>query len=322
MLGSSWAQATAGGCLTHNEARLVLTEYAHGRLDSQGAHALEGHVAACVECRGALAALRALERELAEHGEAALSEHPVPEKLVRFAVNSSRIAVPELARLAAHVRACPTCEREVELTRGADAWRAPWWRSFARAWQEAQAGPWGMLAPAMAVIALVLAWPAWLGVRELPNVRRAQETATHDAAQLQREVVSLREVVQANDAAASWSGGARALAFPALRRGVPPEPPELRVVPGQPHVPVYVAFDPRDAGDPAALAIVILRAGTPGEVFQLEGAAADLWDPAVQGLSLLLPARVLEPGDFRLEVRVPGEERPRYASPFRVLPVN
>ena len=91
--------------------------------------------------------------------------------------------------------------------------------------------------------------------------------------------------------------------------------------PGVPRVTLLVSWNPlarEGAARSRPLAIALLRA-LPREVVWRDTVRADLlWNEALRLTALDVPAAVLPPAEYRLELHERGEPRPAHVARFRV----
>ena len=296
------ANATRGEAVEHEQAAQVLPDYAEGALDPADADALERHVASCVECNENLSLLRRIGMEIAESGAAVFDDHPEGTRLVDYALVSPQLAEADLARIDAHVKSCPTCSREVASVRAAESWSRSWWRGIEDLLR-------GVIAPApvpalaSAFAALLLVYPAYLGVVRLPVVARERAEAI--------EALASRE---------AWEGGPIATLFlAASTRGEPDSHmPVLRLRPHQAFLPIQIDFD-MSAWPAEQVAVVTLRElNSPRQLWRHSGSAAEMWDPSDEAINLLLPADSLGAGTYAMEIAREGASTAEYSARFAV----
>lgn len=288
--------------MTHDEALPHLTELAAGRLSEPLAAAVRAHAEGCEDCGRVLEAARAIQAEVQEHGAALFSEHPAPDDLSRWAIAPRELATTALANVGGHVRACPTCAHEAALARAAaaSAWQRalPSWLAVA-----GERGAW--LKPALAVLALLLVWPAYQGLIELPRTRAA----------LERSMSPVAPAPIAPAPAAPWSGAAKTLVLAGASRAVG-DVAEIVPEPGQPLVPVLLDVDLSAHAPGESLVVIVKRRDGP-EVWQHRATVGAGWDAAARVASLLVPTTAMPPAEYVLELRVPSGT-PIFSARFRV----
>jgi anti-sigma factor ChrR (cupin superfamily) len=301
--------------LEHREAAPLLIDHVRGRLDGEPARTVAAHVAACEECRALAETIRRVDGEITTHGAALFERHPTADDLARWALGSASALPTEiLARIGAHVNACPTCGREAALARRAAA------PSFlaslaarARGWTAEGAAGW--LRPALAAVAILLAWPAWQGLVEVPALRRevTQMRSQLDAA---RE----REATPPERPTPAFAGGAaRILVLGGPTRSAA-DGPTVTPAPGQTALPIVVDLEssPELLSSDGDLDVRIVPTPRGEPAFAMLAPAASLRDPATRTLTLLVPLSRLGPGTWRLEIRRGALGVPLYTAPFRV----
>ncbi|MFN0150083.1 MAG: anti-sigma factor family protein [bacterium] len=295
--------------MDHDDALRFIPDLAAGRLDAARAADIEHHAAACPACGEALELHRRIAAEVSTHRGALFEDHIAPTLLVEFALDPAAVSSADRARVAAHVGACPTCRREAASVRKAEADATSAWRS-AVAWLGGGAWPAPIPALVPALMVLLLAYPAYLGVVRLPQVARECDLAREQLSAL-------------GGSGAGWLGGpVLALNLPAPARGDEEDPPALpviRILAGQRFQPVRIEYDPSTAPAAAPL-IVTLRAKDDERArWRIESTAAALWDASDEAINLLLPAERLGPGEFVLEIHEAESASAVYASGFRVV---
>lgn len=177
-----------------------------------------------------------------------------------------------------------------------------------------------MFAPALAIAVALLAYPAYRGIVAYPELERSHGVMTHDLARLQSEQHELRGELarRVNEPKTqSWAGPMRLLFLPATTRGTTSEP-AVEHASGRIYQPIVVQHRPFAGERPEGMIEVSVLRGSDEKVWSEQRPVSDWWDSAHASLVLLVPASVLEPGRYRLEIRRDGE--PSYASAFTVTP--
>lgn len=309
--------------MNHQEAVPLLSDLLADRVEEPGASAAWAHVAECPECRQVLTTLHEVRAAVAAEGRRLFSRHPSTDEIVRFAVGDPPLGDGDAVRMEHHLKACTECRNEVELTRRADeATRsesprgvldknpfAGWWPRLAPA-----------LTPALAALALVLAFPAYRGFVNYPSLERAFETSQQDAKGLKEEGDRLRSELAARPSVPEpWSGAVRLLVLRPAIRGAD-SAPVVELAKGQPYQPVVIEQKVFPGNRPAgSLEVVVTRVSDGVETWRAERETAALWDPALSSLVLLVPTSALGPGLHRIQVVREGEIR--FESEFDVQPV-
>ncbi len=300
--------ARSGGALTHEEAVPLVSDWARGALDADRARSVEEHVRVCGECQAAAEAAGGLQAEAARLARTP-SPHPSPDALAQYVSEPEAASIATLARVGAHVRGCDPCQEDVTLMR--EASRPAWWRAIRATW-DAPGSTARWLQPALAVCALLLAFPAWRGLVELPRERVAAERRLHDtdAARVRAEDRAERLASESNHAARG--GGVAALVLQGAARAAGPVP-TLRLRSGQILQPVLLDVSP-PAGE---LRLKLVRAN--GTVAWTSGGPREeYWDEANRLIGLLVPTIVLTEGEYRIEARRADDPAPFFTARFRV----
>jgi len=269
--------------MDHATAETLLEDWIEGRLAPEQAAELEAHVRSCAECAAHADLLRGIRREVAAHGEALFMPHPSSDQLARLELRADSLPLDELARIGAHVRACPACTAERALIR--DAARPAPLRAI-EAWLATAGAPPRWLAPALAAMLVLLVWPAWVGLVEYPRAREKAERVAGERSS------------PATPEGPSWTGGgAGVLVLTGVSRGGGAALPVARLHPGQPGL--AILSDQRLEGD--SLRVVLLDAGG-HEIWATSANGDELWDGNAHVTSLMVPARVLVPGEYELAI--------------------
>jgi len=140
--------------MSHDETKLLLSDYLLGDLDEVRRAQVDKHLIGCNECREVLEVARALGREL---GQAPDFAHPGAEEMVAYADPDGDLSTSRLAEIAMHTASCASCREELQLAREA---LSPPRRRSARA----------VAYVATAAIILLLIYSGWrskTGLREM-----------------------------------------------------------------------------------------------------------------------------------------------------------
>ena len=319
--------------MEHETVAPLLSDLMTAQLDAARASSAWAHVAACDGCQAVLKAMRQVRDAIAAEGEAVFSAHPSSDDIVRFALADPELPTHVLARIGTHLRLCGSCRAEVDLTRRADSGAPEWWRPF---WSPIEAlgsalvrltvpSAWSRLAPALAALVLVLAYPAYQGAVRLPAATRATERAQQEAGALRSEQQGLKSALGKSreelQRFSSWGGGARLLYLSGPTRGES-SAPRVSLGEGQPYQPIVVDWRPGtiDAGGPPhGVEVRLVGRVDRTPVWKHQAPVSDLWDPAQQALVLLVPTALLEPGDYRLEVQESGHRVVGFVGGFTVV---
>ena len=297
--------------MDHREAMPLAADWARGRLDAERAGEVEAHVRVCTMCREAVEAANSLGAE-SRRLIAADAGHPSAEILARYVETPQSESVASLATTGTHLRSCAPCREDVSLMRAAAS--PSWWR-WLRSWAAGEpAWTTRVLQPALAVLAVLLIFPAWLGLIERPRERAAAERRVNETeARVRRESEARQPSVPAP---AARGGGVAVLVLRGPTRGGDALP-SLRLRAGQTFQPVLLDIP----SVPARVRVELIREPD-REVWTSEGPREEFFDAATGLAGVLIPTDVLTPGDYRLEVRPGATAPPAFTSWFRVLPAR
>ena len=294
--------------MTHEQALPLVSDWVLGRLESGRRHDVEAHVRVCHECQQAADAARRLAGEATLLADAPQG-HPSADALARYVSEPDAESVSALARVGAHLRGCETCREDVALMR--EASRPAWTRAIRAGWHAPGASE-RVLQSALALAVLLLVFPAWRGLVELPRERAAAEQRLRSADEARARAESAARERAARPAPAGPGGGIAALVLQGTARGTS-APPTLRLRSGQPFQPVLLDVTP-PAG---ALAITLARGDT--VVWTASGSREEFWDDANRFVGLLVPADALVPGGYTVEVRRDGSGALVFTSGFKTV---
>jgi hypothetical protein len=297
--------------MDHTTAEPLLEEFVAGKLTPERAAEVESHVRGCAECAPHADLLRGIRREVAARGEALFTPHLTSDELARLELRAETLSVADVARFGAHVRACPTCAAERKMIRDS-AGPAPW-RAFL-AWLSTADQPSAWLRPALGLLVVLLAWPAWLGMVEYP---RAREDAAAARAEAEKAHVVPPPGALVPAGTTIWNGGAAAvLILAGATRGSAATPPATRLKPGQPGLTIVTD---RRLTQPDSL-LVTLWDDQHRLVWKQPVTASELWDASARVTSVMIPAgNLTPPGDYSIEIG-PAAGPPQFQARFRISP--
>jgi hypothetical protein len=154
--------------MKHEVALPLIEELLHGRLSGKTRQDVLSHVRSCEECRS-LSETYSVLSEAWDDGD---REHPSSEVIVEYAVGEDALDDDTRSRVAAHLLECDSCAREVDETDRAEAALSREAATPADRPPEARDRI-GLLAPAIAagIVLLLLAYPAYLGLFEMPGIK-------------------------------------------------------------------------------------------------------------------------------------------------------
>jgi hypothetical protein len=286
--------------VNHDRFLDLLPDLLRGHLPFDVQAAAESHAGTCRECADALRAM-------------VIVHHPSSEAIVQHALDVQASRADEKRRIEEHLESCGSCLEEVRASRESAALAVA--RSSRPETQRAQ----GLRLPlaAAAALALVLVYPAWLGLVRLPSVSRSLE-------QLKRAEMSLREEAREPGIQRHLEAGGIArvtLLRSTTRSGA--EPPVVRLSRSTGLILLGVEFMlPPDVSLEERLAFELRTRGSElvwsSNMRAEEGITALRQDGMIV---LLVPADRLDdaPAEFQLEISLEGEPRRQVAAlPFRL----
>lgn len=308
--------------MTHEEAALLLPDHAEGRLTGPTREDVAAHASSCPDCQAFLESYQVL-------AEGFRSEHPSVEELVDLALGRGTSVGASRAALATHLDTCASCAGEVEAVRRvqAEAGRRRPLLAIPGGWQsEAPLRSALPAALAAGIALLILAYPAFLGVSELPRVRdeskalRAREQAAEG--RIRELSQSLESSEKERRRVAAWSGTISVPLIAAPVRSGDAEPVTVTVARGQPFV--CLAADPGLPDQKARLGNYGVEIVKPdgGTVWSIDLEPSEVGRQLRQtgSLAFLIPAEMLPSGKYRLRI-IPGGSpagRPALDVPFVV----
>lgn len=296
------------GSLTHEQAVPLVSDWARGVLDDAQSRAVEEHVLLCGECRAVAEAAGGLHAE-AERLARTPSAHPSADALAQYVTEPQIASTLTLARVGAHVRGCDPCREDVALMR--EASRPVVWRALRAWWEEPGSGA-RRLQPALALAAILLCFPAWRGLVELPRQRAASEQRIRDADRARERAETMVRELTIQPAPALRGGGVAALVLQGTLRDAGALP-TLRLRSGQPLQPVLL-----DVSPPRGELHVTLVHANGSVAWTASGPRGEFWDEANRLMGLLVPTDVLTPREYQIEVREGENRTPFFVSRFRV----
>jgi len=323
--------------MNHERAAELLTEFLQGRVAGVAAEEIAAHLQGCAECAAAAETFRLLKEGAAEtvgalDGGGAndpQSQHPTTEEIATFSIVPKRLGESSMLRVRAHIETCGRCAEEVEITRGAAALTSSAVPASVKSAARGSRSPWRgihTLALAASIGALLLAYPAFRGLVDLPveteNAARLNEETAHlrgEADDLRRSLNRLREEA---DRSRAWSGAVPLPVLTSRYRGAQSEATVIRVQPGQPFVPIAVLpVLPSGAAAGDSFTFEIRREGG-DPVWKLDLTAGRIRDElrASKVVTFLISTATLSAGHYELRLQAggPTEREPIFVAPFRV----
>lgn len=299
--------------MDHEEAKLVLADLVSGRLGPEEAGRVRDHVASCAECRETAATLSAVGEEVRAHGQALFEPHPTSDEIVRYAMGKDELAAGDLARIGAHLRACPTCSHEVKVTREAASSATAWWRRLAGWFVSPAMAPAPALRIAAVALLVIMVYPAYLGLVKLPQVR--------EGAGPRPGAVAVAPETPAADVRPGWSGGFQLLHLVNLNLRDHYEIATIAIAPGQPYQPIVISEALSSEEVPISqrsVRIAIRRLPDLTLTWEYAGPVADIWDPNLEALCVSVEGGDLPPGEYEILLREGTQEASKSVGRFRV----
>jgi hypothetical protein len=297
--------------MTHRDVMPLLSDLLTNQIGEPDATAAWTHVASCIECRQAVTAMHEVRAAVARGGVHLFEAHPTSQEIVLFALNDPTLSDDERNTIEAHIAECPTCSDEVLLTRRAESAT----RSGPGGPISVPGGLVAWLAPALAAVIVMLAFPAFVGLVRYPGLVREHQRVGSEIEGLRAEQSETLKEQTARDPLA-LGGAVRVLFLPATTRGAE-SIPVVEQLPGQAWQPVIIQHRPFADATPSGHASVEVTREPSGTVVWRERVAiVQAWDSALGAVTLMIPTAGLDPGVFRIALS--GEGIVGYESRFEV----
>jgi hypothetical protein len=289
--------------MNHEAAVPLIGELLHGRLSSRIKSEVLDHVTACDECRS-LSETYAI---LSEAWNDDTVEHPPSELIVRYALGEEALDEKVRDRIAAHVLACEVCADEIEVTSQAEVeLRGDRRPSRARPMETLDRRR--LVAPAItaAVVLAVLAYPAYLGLFEVPRINNR---------------ISVLEAESTRGAGPAWSGAVEMAVLQSPVRGASDRVQSVELAVNQPYVPLAVVPGTLDEYAGSETVYFEVRDSDRRLTWSWRLGESELRHRVQRGgaVTLLVPAEQLPSGEWTLSVsRGPDRAELVFEAPFRV----
>jgi len=291
--------------MKHEAVVPLLGDLLQGRLGGTTREEVLSHVTSCDECRSLSETYAVLSDTWGEDGD----EHPSSDLIVSYALGEDALDREVRDRVATHVLVCERCANEVEVTSGAEAELAGLSSGASKRVADA---PGRRLAPpaiAAGFVLLLLAYPAYLGLFEVPRIN-------HRLAVLETE--------GPDQAGAAWSGLQRPVTLRSPVRDGRGDVPVVRPETGQTHVTLIVQLGMREEYEGVGTVRLDLRDAT-DRVRWSESIDERELDRRVDGGFTLavVPVRSLSAGRWTLAVTT-GADSPElvFEAPFEFEPAD
>src|SRR5262245_34577619 len=184
------------------------------------------HLKSCNRCSDEAPALLAAARAIRAAPVDALAGHLTSDEIVTLAIDPEAAALDIHRRATVHLAVCPTCAADLNEVRRAEERRVS---------GESPRQGWGTLmdvlklrvpasvAMATGLVVLLLAYPAYLGLRGLPRTRAQMAALELRARQLEEQLLgvsaSLAQAIEASSRLSRWQGPVRLFALTSPVRG-------------------------------------------------------------------------------------------------------
>lgn len=309
--------------MDHETTAPLLSDLLAGRLAPDRSGEAWSHVGACPDCRSVATTMHQVRQAAAGYRGTAWGEHPRVENLVDYALDDGELSGTARAQVDDHLRTCRSCLRHTQLTR--EAHLSVLSQAVGTRFADRLFSPTLAWAAALVMVALLggLALPAYRGLVALPEAQRARQDLAREVESLRHEERVLRGALQAHEEERSRlqsGGGAVTLLYLGdIARG-PGASPSVALRPGQLFQPIVLDPESVALSSNQEVALSLRRLPDGAEAWSYRAAWGQLWDPDSRTLTLLVPAAVLSPGEYRLDLRPPGNPQPLYTAGFSVRP--
>jgi hypothetical protein len=292
--------------MNHDEALELLPDLLQDRLDEPSRARLRKHLEDCRECSEAKTTLELL-ATAAPGDDDAHAHHPTSEEIVAFALDEPWLSADQKKSISRHVQSCLYCRTEIEATQQADRMVEPVLahdEPSPPAQKGADRWPWAALAAA-AVLVAALAYPAVLGLFQLPAARSQIASLRESAGLLQAQVGTLEDRLEGMRSELEKRRGlAGFLPFHVLQspaRGTR-SATEITLESGEPHVLLLVELAGREVQTAPGESVVQLTIEPLGWTEEIPVTMARDYRTQFGGLPLVLPAARLSDEPQLLEV--------------------
>lgn len=298
--------------MNHNEASLIHHDYLLGDLQSEKTAEYEAHLASCVECRAILSRVKRLKQTVERHGDGLFDKHPESEELAALAGGSEFVEVGRLATIRAHISVCPTCEFELntaqEALRGKVPFRQILWGKF-----EQPSLRWAVAAGLAIVIA---ASGGVLSGISNNALKKEGQLLTLSLIEAEQTVSLLSGQLEA---LRTWSGPFTSLLLSTPFRGGDVTRESIRLLDGQPFLPVFIQLEPSSVSRGYdELNAVLTRISDGGVIWEISGPTESFWDRELQALSFSVSTINLDSGEYLFEIFEGGGGDPSFQSEFHL----
>lgn len=317
----------------------ILELVSSGEQDVDSRPELIEHLKGCARCRDEAPALLAAVRTIRAAPAEALAGHSASEQIVALALDPDAASLDVNRDLVEHVTGCATCSAELQEVRRAEQKRMshpeprPGLETLINALgstlRDLTQGPvLARIALVSSLGVLVLVYPAFLGLRQLPRVKGRVGELEMRTRQLEGQIrdlsTSLSRANQESARLSDWKRPVRLFALTSPLRGQTMTP-LIGIDPAEPYV--LVSVRPVLA-EPSALSdvyrVVIVDAGS-RVIWSAELTVEGIQRQMRQSGALIfpVPSNLLAPGKHELRVLPQKDpEEPILQIPFEVVPAG
>jgi hypothetical protein len=287
--------------MNHEVAAPMIGDLLHGRLRGETKTEVLSHVTSCGECKSLSETYGLLSEALLDNG----LEHPSAEAIVQYAFTEDQLDPDERDRIATHLLGCELCASELEVTSQAEA-EILAELSTVKAQDAPRIDRRTRLAPAIAaaVVAIVMAYPAYLGLFEVPRI--------------DNRLASL-EAERIGRVAANWTGPVDLNILQSPLRNTGNDPVAIHLAAQQPYV--VLTVDPGLLEEYVGTGVVYLdiRDTSRRSIWSWEFTEQQVVGAVNGVVAVLVPADELPAGDLTMSVSR-GADRAElvFDAPFRV----
>lgn len=315
----------------------VLELVSAGGPDVDGRPEFVEHLKGCPRCRDEAPALLAAARAIRAAPAGALAGHPASEQIVALAIDPEAAALAVNHGLVEHVTGCATCSAELQEVRRAeqkrlsDTQRRPGLVTLIGALGNALRVPTHGPVPARIALVtsigiLILAYPAYLGLRQLPRVKAQMGDLELHTRQLEGQIndlsTSLSQARQDSARLSRWSGPLRIFALTSPLRGQGMAP-SIDVDPAEPYVLVSVRPVLAEPSSLSGVYRTVIVDANSREIWSIEMTVEEIRTQMRHSGALIfpIPSSLLRPGKHELRVlSQKGSQEPILQIPFEVVP--
>ncbi len=165
----------------------------------------------------------------------------------------------------------------------------------------------------LAVVVLLLLYPAYRGLFELPGLQSDRTLIESEISGLRKRAAELETRLSEAQQRASRGSGSRILRLP--------DDEAVVIVPQQAELPVEITHRLGGRGSvpaDAPITILLKRQQDSRELWRLEAKVGEVWDPESGTVGLLIPTGIVSRGEYRLEIMSSEKRVMGFVGTFRV----